>query len=649
MQAQKKVISAGRGNIEAVRHLQRSLLTIVPYQEFRLRARSLRPQSMEIFASLRERESDLLSNASADLGTKIRRLIRREACLGWKSQLETIEPALTIAKDEINYKVKSLGESGELLRQLNRQILAEPAPESTIASSRRWEDITRLSGARARRLRELISNGAELGLMKLRPVWLMNPETASRLLPLTAGLFDAVIFDEASQLLVEYALPTLFRAKRAIVSGDEKQMPPPTFFSARVQNDEALDLDEDELDELLPQAERDRMEEAWNRREIKDCPDLLNLASAVLPSRSLQIHYRSEYRELIAFSNSAFYAGTLSIPTKRPASEVKKARPIEIINVNSVYEKQVNRGEALKVAELLQKLWSVPAAERPTVGVVSFNLKQSGLIEEVLEDLALKDDSFKEAFEEESKRMEDGEDVGFFVKNLENVQGDERDIIIFSTTFGKDSSGGFRRNFGKLGQQGGERRLNVAITRAKRKVILVTSLPTEKISDYLNRSGSPAIPRDFVQAYMDYATKISNGALDSAETSLVRLSLSEGPRSRVGSRIDDPFISDVVAYIRSLGYEPVTRQRDDNDAFNLDIAIENQKTGLFGIGIECDAPRHKILTSAKHREIWRQSVLSKSIAKIHRITSREWYQKRDREKELLRDAIIQALGQGDSV
>jgi len=144
--------------------------------------------------------------------------------------------------------------------------------------------------------------------MNLRPVWLMNPETASRLLPLTPGLFDAVIFDEASQLLVEYALPTLFRAKRAIVSGDEKQMPPPNFFASRLQNDEAFDLDDDDVDDLVPQAERDRQEEAWNRREIKDCPDMLNLASAVLPSRSLQIHYRSEFRELIAFSNAAFYS-----------------------------------------------------------------------------------------------------------------------------------------------------------------------------------------------------------------------------------------------------------------------------------------------------------------------------------------------------
>ncbi|MBX9688591.1 MAG: hypothetical protein K2X27_17915, partial [Candidatus Obscuribacterales bacterium] len=324
------------------------------------------------------------------------------------------------------------------------------------------------------------------------------------------------------------------------------------------------------------------------------------------------------------------------------------SRPIEVIAVNSVYEKQVNQGEAEKIAEILRKLWSVPAKDRPTIGVVSFNLKQAELIEEVLEDLALKDASFKEAFEDEAKRREDGEDVGFFVKNLENVQGDERDIIIFSTTFGKDSAGVFRRNFGKLGQQGGERRLNVAITRAKTKVILVTSLPTEKISDFLSHNASPTIPRDYLQAYMDYAVKVSSGSLDAAEKCLRRLSASDDLRLLDDAELSDPFICDVADYVKSLGYEAVTRQRDHGDAFNIDIAIENPKTGLFAIGIECDAPCNHLLSTAKHREIWRRSVLSKSIARIHRITSREWYQKKDREKELLREAIIEAFSEGQS-
>lgn len=644
IQAQKKVISAARENLESLRNLQRYMHTVIPYQEFRLRAKSLNPKSLELLADLREYEGEL--RLESDLAKAIGLIIRRESCTAWKGQMETEDPALTIAKEEIDFKVKNLSEADEQLRRLNRKILSEPAPDAIIAGPKKWEDITRLSGARAKRLRELLSNGIEMGLTKLRPVWLMNPETASRILPLVPGLFDAVIFDEASQLLVEYAYPALYRAKRAIVSGDEKQMPPSTFFAAKVQSNDSQDMDEEELDDMLTEAERERIEESWNRREIKDCPDLLNLASAVLPSRSLQIHYRSTYRELISFSNTAFYSRTLSVPSKRPVSDVTKSRPIEVINVDSVYEKQVNIGEAWKVAEILRRLWSVPQAERPTIGVISFNLKQSNLIAEVLNELASKDSNFKLAYEEESKRREDGEDVGFFVKNLENVQGDERDIIIFSTTFGKDQHGVFRRNFGKLGQVGGERRLNVAVTRAKNKIILVTSLPIEKISDFLSRSEGPTIARDYFQAYMSYAEKVSSGALAAAEKSLERLSSGEASWMPNDVVAEDPFVTDVASYLRSLGYEPITSNPQDNDAFNVDIALVNPATGLYGIGIECDAPRHRLLKTARHREIWRPSVLGKSVGKIYRINAREWYQKNYQEKELLRQAIAEAFGRG---
>ena len=648
LNGQRDVIKAARNNVETLRLIQIDFSNFDKYQEFRLRVSSLDKRVLEVFALLREREIQLKEFSARDLGAQLKRIIRKEARLAWKALLETKEPLLTASGDEISAKVQKLAELDLQLRAHNRSVLSELSGDTKLASARQWEDITRLTGARTKRLREIISVGSELGLMKLRPIWLMNPETASRLLPLNAGLFDAVIFDEASQLQVEYALPSLYRAKRAIVSGDQKQMPPASFFATRLANDEEMDLDEDELDELLPQEERDRIEDSWNRREIKDCPDLLTLARSVMPSNMLQIHYRSEFRELIAFSNAAFYNGALSIPTKRPLSEIKKGKPIEVIRVDSVYEKQTNRGEALKIAEILQKLWSLPAEQRPTVGVVSFNLKQSDLIEEILEDLARDNPEFKEAFEQESTRKDDGEDVGFFVKNLENVQGDERDIIIFSTTFGKDKSGSFRRNFGKLGQFGGERRLNVAITRAKRKVILVSSIPVEKISDYLSGSGSPSIPRDFVQAYLDYASKISDANFDAAQRALLRLPLTHDRHQTTNAAQEsDAVLSDIAAFIRNLGYAAVVRPALEEDAFSIDIAIEDPVTGLFAIGIECDSPEHRLLSTAIHRDIWRPAVLRKSIARIHRIQSRDWYQNREQEKHRLQNAIEAALQHGE--
>ena len=137
--------------------------------------------------------------------------------------------------------------------------------------------------------------------------------------------------------------------------------------------------------------------------------------------------------------------------------------------------------------------------------------------EDAIEKRAIEDPGFLGAYQRERERTKDGEDVGFFVKNVENVQGDERDIIIFSTTFGRDKHGSFRRNFGVLGQSGGERRLNVAVTRAREKIILLTSMPVGDISDHLTTGRAPTKPRDYLQAYLDYANKIASGELDRAE------------------------------------------------------------------------------------------------------------------------------------
>src|SRR5205814_3542811 len=141
--------------------------------------------------------------------------------------------------------------------------------------------------------------GAVLGLMRLRPVWLVNPDVASRLLPLRKTLFDTVMFDEASQMPIEYALPTLYRGGAMVVSGDEKQMPPTSFFSSKVENDEAALFDGEEPDDDATDQERESFTETWNRREIKDCPDLLHLARVALPTKMLEVHYRSAFRELI--------------------------------------------------------------------------------------------------------------------------------------------------------------------------------------------------------------------------------------------------------------------------------------------------------------------------------------------------------------
>ena len=373
----------------------------------------------------------------------------------------------------------------------------------------------------------------------------------------------------------------------------------------QIDDDEEFSFIDEDPDEMISEAEREALEDTWNRRDIKDCSDLLALGKTVLPRSMLQIHYRSKYRELIAFSNAAFYDNKLSIPVRHPEPVIQNIRPIEMIRVDGIYVNQTNREEAERVVDLLAERWS--SLERPSIGVVTFNAKQADLVEDVLAERAEQDAAFRQALSQERERHQGGEDMSFFVKNVENVQGDERDVIIFSSTFGRNEQGVFCRNFGPLSQTGGERRLNVAITRARERIILITSLPIHEISDSLSKSQDPKKSRDYLQAYFDYASKRSDGSLESAQKCLYRMA-SKNPSSQESSNFDkDGFIRSVATFIKSLGLKPSAIK--ENDAFGLDFVLEDPEKKHFGIGIECDAHCHPILETARAREVWRSIVL----------------------------------------
>ena len=642
-----KAIAANEPNEPRIRPISQALPTLPAYQYFRGRARRLSSEALAVFVLLRAKEERLTSVPLSGLEGEVRRVINREARLGWKRAMEQSDPDLQLERAEIESKVVSLAALDVEMRELNRQLLKDDFDVAGIRRMSEWEDITRLTGQRARRLREFIEVGTELGLMKLRPIWLMNPDVASRVLPLKSGLFDTVIYDEASQMPVEHALPTLFRGRISVVSGDEKQMPPTAFFASKIESDEAEVFDGEEPSEDATDEERDAFDETWNRREIKDCPDLLQLARANLPNASLQIHYRSAYRELIGYSNACFYGNDLSIPVRHPEATIKSVKPIEVIRVDSVYMEQTNPGEAARVVEVLADLWDRPYTERLSVGVVTFNRKQADLIEELLEERAETDEAFREAYRQERERTDGEEDMGVFVKNVENVQGDERDVVVFSSTFGRNSQGTFRRAFGVLGQKGGERRLNVAITRARQKIIMVTSMPVGEISDVLTTHRPPATPRDFLQGYMEYARLMSAGQFDTSASLLHRMAVSrDGRRSATRAKLSDGFGKSVAGYVESLGWRLASSSEDD--AFGLDFAIEDPSTGLFAIGIECDAPRHVLLSSARAREVWRPGVLRRAVPTIHRVSSHAWYHEPDLERQKLSQAIESALGDRQS-
>jgi len=639
----RKAIAQNVSYLAPLNRIGDALPTLAAYQQFRARARHLSPDAVAVFAIMRGAEEALAALQPGDLDAAVRRLINREARLGWKRRMEQENPELLLDQTETASKIRSLAEADQRMRELNREVLRNGIDRSRLGSARSWEDVTRLTGRRSRRLREFIELGSDLGLMAVRPVWLMNPDVASRVLPLKPGLFDTVVYDEASQMPVEYAIPTLFRGNLSIVSGDEKQMPPTAFFSGRVESDEAEVYDGELPDEAATEDERERFEDTWNRREIKDCPDLLQLARSALPVSTLQIHYRSAYRELIGYSNAAFYDNNLSVPVRHPDSTVREVRPLELIQVDGQYEQQTNSAEADRVVDYLAEVWKQGAGQRPSLGVVTFNRKQADLIQERLELRAESDEAFRNAYREELERVDRGEDMAVFVKNVENVQGDERDVIVFSTTFGRNGQGTFRRLFGVLGQRGGERRLNVAVTRARQKVVLVTSMPIREISDMLTTQRRPSAPRDYLQGYMEYARALSNGELAAGRALMGRMS-SERAHAKL-RQVDaaDGFAADVFAYLNTLGVSAVPAQ--EGDAFGLDFAIADPETGLYAIGIECDAPRHPLLMRARAREIWRPSVLGRAIPKLHRVSSQAWYQEPEAEKARLKEAVELAMAQ----
>lgn len=627
-------------DLSVIQKMSQDINHFIPYQKFRIRLgdKLQEDKTLQLLAIFRNYENKITQYTSERWPKIIQKTIRREGLLGWKQRIEKETPALLMADSEIDQNVRLLENSLAEIKTLNKELLNLNYDFEKIGSKSQWHGITRLRGQNYKKLREFIHLGNNLGLMNIRPIWLMSPEVVSQALPLQAGLFDVVIFDEASQMLIDHSIPSLYRAKRVIVSGDEKQMPPANFFGHKMDDDESeginIELSEDNSEEELT-----LYEEAWNKKEVKDCPDLLTLAKTVLPTTTLQIHYRSQYKALINFSNHAFYAGQLHIPAYHPKNEIKKIKPLEVIRVNGVYNEQTNETEAEVLIEYLYNHWQLPENEILSTGIVTFNKKQADLIEDKIEEKALSDDAFMEVLNRERNKQQEGEAMGFFVKNVENVQGDERDMILFSTTFGFNKQGVFRRNFGALGHRGGERRLNVAITRARHKVVIATSMPIKDISDMLSTGRSPSKPRDYIQGYLKYTETHFSNQIEVANQSLKRLSSRKIEESKTLN--NDGFKNTVRNYIHSLGYETV--ENNDNNVFYLDLAIEDKNTGRFVIGIECDVPQNSLLKDARHREIWRPLILKKSIPHIHRTTSYKWLQDTDNEKLRLKHAIQNAL------
>ncbi len=326
-------------------------------------------------------------------------------------------------------------------------------------------------------------------LAKQFRVWLMSPEAVSELFPLVEGLFDTLIVDEASQMTPEHAVPAIYRARRLLVVGDDKQLPPGPVPG----------------EEELPES-------------------LLDLVKGRFPSSMLKNHYRSAYEELIAFSNYAFYDGEMVI-----APNPEPSKPLVYVRVNGVWKDNTNLEEAKKVVEIVKE--TLRKDPDKSIAIIAFNIHQKNLITKLLEEEARRDEEFKELYEKNLKLEKGGVFEGLLVQNIENVQGDERDVVIFSLVHAPDEEGKVRLHFGNLNAPGGERRLNVAITRARERVYLVTSLEPEHL-------GEPkAYGVKLLQEYMRYVRAVWSGNEEEVREVLSRIG--RGKVIRVAKRVDE--------------------------------------------------------------------------------------------------------------
>lgn len=449
--------------------------------------------------------------------------------------------------------------------------------------------------------REIMEKGGLKTMLQLKSCWLMSPLSISQILPLESGLFDVIIFDEASQVRVEDAIPSIYRASTMIVVGDEKQMPPTAFFSGGSPDDD----DEDE--------------------EI--APSVLDLASQVYPSVLLEWHYRSRAEALIAFSNRAFYGGRL-IAAPNPQT-LTSSGAIKFHRVENGYfnSKDGNPSESdAVVANLIEQIRANP---KQSYGIIAMGVSQASALQDALEKRMNSDSKVSELIEKAMQYKEGDADAGLFIKNLENVQGDERDVIILSVGYAPPAQGKpLRLGFGPLSMKGGGRRLNVAVTRAKSKMHVFCSFsPSEIPTGEEVFSKNPDVC--YFGRYLKYAEAVANGKSEVASGILDTFPMSGIITSRKSSR----FSMDVKRRLEELGYE--VSSEIGTSGFYIDLAIHHPVLkSNFLVGIECDGAIFHSTPYARDRDKIRQNLLESRGWKILRVWSQDW--STDWRREILR-------------
>lgn len=434
-------------------------------------------------------------------------------------------------------------------------------------------------------------------VQKIKPVFLMSPISVAQFLPPGSVAFDLVLMDEASQMRPEDAIGVIARGSSVVVVGDSKQLPPTSFFD-RTLGESADETDDDADGEATATVSAGAME------------SILTLCQARgLPARTLQWHYRSRHPSLIEVSNQAFYENKLRFP---PSPERAGRDGLVFRRVAGVYDRgktRTNPIEARAVAEAVL----AHARETPdlSLGVATLSVPQRDAILAQLELLRARHPELESFFDRARSDP-------FFVKNLENVQGDERDVIFVSICYARDAAGYMAQGFGPVSSNGGERRLNVLFTRARRRCEIFASIGH---ADIELRGASVPVGRRVLHAYLKFA---ETGQTDVA--------------TPTGNEADSEFETAVGSRIRSAGYE--VDYQVGSAGFRIDIGVRDPgSANAYLLGVECDGATYHSALWARERDRLRQQVLESKGWRLHRVWSTDWFNRPDDEFRKLLAAL----------
>ena len=479
-----------------------------------------------------------------------------------------------LTKEEVYYVVSSR----------IRSYIKEHEQDPQLASLRR---LMRSRG-RGATIRKIFESASET-IQSLCPCLLMSPISAAQYLDPSTKKFDVVIFDEASQLPTCKAIGAIARGENVIIVGDPKQMPPTAFFMSN-------NVDEDNI----------------TREDLESILD--DGLGINMPQSYLNWHYRSKHESLIAFSNAQFYDNKLYT---FPSVNDRESK-VRMVKVNGVFErspKRINLVEARAIVDEIIKRSRDPKHRDESVGIVTFNINQQNLIDDLLTDACSKD----KYLDQWVNRTEDP----LFIKNLESVQGDERDVILFSVTFGPDESGKISMNFGPLNRDGGWRRLNVAVTRARKEMIVFSSMLPEQINVSKARGEGVKALRNFLAFALNQTVSINANTDSEAD------------------RKDETVVNSIVHELAMYGYHCDTFVGHSN--FKIDICVaDNENAGRYLIGIMLDGKTYAQSKYTRDREISQTAILNGLGWQIIRIWSLDWWNNKEEQLDRILVAIKKA-------